>query len=150
MEKSLDQQISEIRNIGDQLIYYNFPQADPMLEDSLGRVKTKTLIIDGYSVVIHFSKADYKDRYMETVQAYGEKTPFLPFYLVAKIARKFLGSSNLSLVEIYKDNKKIYCWAVTLDRNGKSIPTVFGYDVEHLNFEGWDYVYIDPSFVNIY
>jgi len=150
MEKSVDQTISEMVTVGNQLVYYNFPQADPMLEESMTRVKTRLLTVDGYFINVHFSKADYGDRYVETVQIFGEKVPFLPFIVVAKVAKKFLGSAHLSLVEVFKENQKIYCWTVTLAKSGKAIPTVFSHEVETCKFDGWEYLYVDPSFVSIY
>lgn len=146
----LDECVSRMRNVGDQLVPYNFPQADPKLEDDLNLVKTKELFVDGYQVVLHFSKADYKTHFIETVQILGKNSPFLPFNLVSKIARKFLGSSNLCLVEIFRENRKIYCWTVASDRSGKPIPHPNDTDADEIEHEGFKFQHIDSNQVNFY
>jgi hypothetical protein len=148
--RPLEDIIAEMRTVGEQLVPYNFPQADPRLEDDLNAVKAKEAVVDGYPVVVHYSKADYRTHFLETVQILGKHVPFLPFSLVAKIARRFLGSNNLSLVELLKDSQKIYCWTVALDRRGRPIAGAHAEDAEVMKYDDFSYTYLDPSQVNTY
>jgi hypothetical protein len=147
--KELDAAIEHIRNVGEQLVPYNFPQADPQLEDEMGILKTQELCVDGYHIIIHFSKAFHNDYYLETLQILGKKVPFLPFNLVVKLAKKFLGSHHLSLSEILRDNRKIYCWTITVDAEGHPLPSAHE-EAKFLEFEGFEYAYIDAQFINFY
>ena len=71
-----------MRNMGELLVPYNFPKADPRLENDLNVLKTVDCIVDGYSICLHFSKADYNSHYLETLQVLGKDIPFLPFCLI--------------------------------------------------------------------
>ena len=148
--KHVDEVISNARIIGEQLMCYNFPQADPRLEDDLNILKTKEVLVDGYSVILHYSKADYRTYYLETLQILGKNSPFLPFHLVVKIARKFLGNQKLTLVEPMRDNRKIYCWTVTLDRRGIAIDSPNQPPVEAQSYDGFKYTYLDAQHINFY
>ena len=145
-----DDIVDEMKKVGDILVPYNWPQNDPKLENDLHILKNRMLTVDGYSIGLHFTRSDYGDYYLETLQIYGEKCPFLPFCLVAKIGKKFLGEHELYLVEFIRDNRKIYCWSVTLDKEGKPIPPRTIAKSENCDFEGFQYQYIYPSQVNFY
>jgi hypothetical protein len=148
--KKLDDIVTEMRVVGEQLVPYNFPVADPRLEDDLNPLKLKEIVVDGYQIAVHFTKADYRHHFVETVQILGKRSPFLPFPLLVKIARKFLGSNHVALVEILRDNQKIYCWTVTTDRTGKAIPSAHSQGAEVLRHDDFSYTYLDPSQVNTY
>lgn len=147
---SLDDIIDEMKTVGDSLVPYNWPQNDPRLENDLHSLKSRYVEIDGYSLVLHFSRADYGSHYLETLQVVGEKVPFLPFCLVARLGKKFLGSAHLYLVELIRDNRKIYCWSVTLNKEGKPIPPVHKQPHDKCEYEGFKYQYIYPASVNFY
>src|SRR5690348_1768102 len=102
--------VENIKKFGEFLIPYNFPIATTEDEDAINIIKTKEVVIDGYNLIIHYNKAKYKDHYLTTLQILGRWSPFLPFSLVCKIGKKFLGDQHLSLVEIFVENRKIYCW----------------------------------------
>lgn len=144
--------IDEMRTLGDMLIPYNFPKAPlPIMEDDLAIFKQREAVIDGYPVILHYQKSDYDKHLMETLQIYGKNSPFLPFNLICNLAKRFLGSHHLSLIEIFKDNRKIYIWTVCVDRHGK--PLVAPYDTEsneECKFEGLDYIYMQPSQVDFH
>jgi hypothetical protein len=144
-----DDLVDSLRSIGDKLVPYNFPRNDPRLEDEIHPLKVVETLIDGYEVVICFSKADYKEHFLETVQIFGRSMPFLPFSIVIKVAQKFLGSRHLSLVEIPKANRKVYCWTVCVDRNGGSVASPYEVKSEICKFEGFEYAYMQPDQVNL-
>lgn len=147
---SLEQLIEEMKNVGDFLVPYNWPKNNPNLEDDINILKIRHIDFCGYDIVINFNRADYGDYYVETFQLYGEKIPFLPFSLVAELGKRFLGSHKLSLTEIIKSDKKLYCWIVYLDKSGKPIKPVYKQDVDKCVYDGFVYNYVYPSQVNYY
>jgi len=138
-----------MRIVGDQLVPYNYPRCDPSLEEQLAPIKYRESIVDGYSIVLYYHKAQYKDYLVEILQIVGKTQPFLPFTVVVKIARLMLGSANLNLTEYLKDSRKIYCWSVFLDEHGKPMPPVnnVGNKVE---FEGFTYLQLEQDSINLY
>jgi hypothetical protein len=137
--------------MGDMLVPYNFPLGDPNVEDDINPLKTTEVVVDGYPIVVHYSKADYGSHYLITFQVLGQNAPFLPFNVVVKLAKKFLGSKDLSLVELLKDNRKIYCWTVTMTKEGESMLLLQDEeDSEHCIYEGFEYVYMRPDKVSFY
>jgi len=147
---SLDDLVEDIKKVGDMLVPYNWPQNDPRLETELHKLKSRIIDIDGYTIKIHFNRGDYESHYVETLQIMGEKCPFLPFCLVARIGKKFLGDHNLYLVELMKDNRKIYCWSITLDKQGRPIDPQIRGKTEECQYDGFKYQYIYPSQVNFF
>ncbi len=142
--------IEEMKKVGDYLVPYNWPQNNPELEADLHSLKSRVIDVDGYSIMIHFNRADYTTHYVETLQIMAERYPFLPFSLVSYIGKKFLGEHQLYLVELVKDNRKIYCWTITLDKNGKPIEPQSKLRSETCDYEGFEYEYMQPSQVNFY
>jgi hypothetical protein len=151
-ELKLEQIIEHMRTLGDMLIPFNFPKSplSNTMEDDLAIFKQREAIIDGYPIIIHYQKSDYEKHLMETLQIYGKNSPFLPFNLICKLAKRFLGSHHLSLIEIFKDNRKIYIWSVCVDRRGRPIPSPYELETEECDFEGFNYLYMHPSQVNFY
>lgn len=147
--RKFDNLVLGVKKLGDLLVPYNFPQNDPALEDDLNAVKVTHTVVDGYDVTIYYSKADHNDFILETVQVYADNHPFLPFALVVKIARKFLGSEKLSLIEFMRMDRKVYCWTVYRNLSGKPINPPYE-SMKHLAYEGFEYTYLSPSNVNFY
>ena len=57
-QKKLEVQVEEMRSLGEQLIPYNFPRAPAEWEEDINLLKAREIIVDGYTVVVHYSKAD--------------------------------------------------------------------------------------------
>lgn len=148
----LDEIIDRIRNMGNLLIPYNFPLGEPSWEDDLNFLKLTECTVDGYNIILHFSKAKYEDHYLETLQIMSRDTPFLPFGLIVKLAQKILGGHHLSLVEMLRGNRKIYCWTLLVDKTGRPKKSNIenSENVERCVYEGFEYGYIDPTTVNFY
>lgn len=152
-EKPLDEVVESMRNVGETLIPKNYPKSSPPppgQEDDLLLFKKKSVVVDGYSLDIHYQKSDYDDYLTETLQIYAQYCPFLPFNVVVKLAKKFLGGHDLSLVEIYREGRKIYIWTVYVDRTGRPIKFPFDIQVENCDFEGIKYSYMLPTQVHIF
>jgi hypothetical protein len=56
----------------------------------------------------------------------------------------------LSLVELFKSDRKVYCWSIATDYEGRLIDAPYDADGENCVFEGVQYFYISPSYVNFY
>lgn len=151
-ELNLEEIIDNMRKIGEMLIPHNYPRALPVttMEDDLAFFKEREAIIDGYSLFLNYQKSDYDTHFLETLQIYNKYSPFLPFNLVCKLGKRFLGSHHLSLVELFKDNRKIYCWSVCVDDQGRPIPLPYELVTEDCQFEGLSYLYMQPSQVNFF
>lgn len=142
--------VDQMKNMSHWLIPYTYPQNDAQLEEDIRPLKTREAVIDGYSLMLYFSRALYEDYYIESFQVLGMHAPFLSFGLVVKLAKRFLGNENLSLIEVIHENRKIYCWNVILDReNGETIPMPQEKS-EYCTYEGFKYLYMDPTQVDLH
>lgn len=147
----LSQVIDEMKAIGDMLVPHNYPSKTSKSENDILALKTRVISIDGYSVGIYFSRADYKDFFIETLQVFGEKAPFLPFCIVVELGKRFLGGHHLYLVEVIRNEQKVYCWTIYLDKDGRPIPSVVPIKkVEDCTYDGFQYQYLYPSAVNFH
>ena len=142
----LDVVIKQMKSLAETLIPYSFPKRSADTEEDISILKTREEIIDGYEVSMYYGMADYATHQMETFQVYGQETPFLPFYLVCKLARRFLGDENLAMVDVYVNNKKLYIWTLSKDLNGNSRPSID--DLSFCEFEGFKFGKMNQSQVN--
>jgi hypothetical protein len=144
--ETLQNTVERMRKLGDQLVPYNLPQN----EEDINILKSTETVVDGYEVCIYFTKSKFEDHCTEICQVWGKYAPFLPFVVVCKIAKSFLGNSHLSLVELFKGNRKVYCWAVNTNHDGKPIRSPYSSKTEECSYEGFNYSYMQPSQVNFY
>lgn len=145
-----DAKIEMMRDMGKDLVPYNFPMGPVELEYHIAPLKKSEVVVDGYTVVFHLNRAFYKDHYLETFQMYNKYAPFLPFSLVTKLAKRTLGGHLLSLIEFYQDEHKIYCWSVCVDLRGRPIPSPSKEKSKARVFEGFEYMYMTPEQLNLY
>jgi hypothetical protein len=141
------EEIINLKRLGEKLMIYNYPLGSRSDEDDLSPLKTGAFCVDGYDVVIHYSKADYQKYYLESIQIMGKDDPFLPFFLVCKIARKVLGDEALSFIEFLSDSNKVYCWTRSIDKIGN---LMYPPQDDECSYEGFNYACIKPNEVNFY
>lgn len=141
--------IQRMRASGEHLVLYNFPKGDMSNEDDLHFLKSTEAVVDGYDVVLYYNKADHEKFIVETLQVFSEQHPFLPFSLVIKIARKFLGSDKLTFIQMLKIEKQVYCWTVYKDYKGNPIDPPHK-DLSVGSYEGFEYICLNPKNVNFY
>lgn len=146
----IDEVVQDMKKIGEFFIPYNFPRVTSEEEDKINILKFKEMLLDGYDVIMHFNKHDYGNHYLETFQMLGKEIPFLPFCLTCKMAKMFLGSNYLSLIEVLKDNRKIYCWTVIKDKKGRPLASPYKSKSESCSYEGLQYSYVSPDRVSFY
>jgi hypothetical protein len=147
---NFDEKIEIFRNLSNHLVDFNFPLSPMEIEYDIACLKKTEIEVDGYTIVIHFNKAFYGNYYLETLQIFNKYAPFLPFSLVAKLAKKTLGSHHLSLVEFYQQDHKIYCWSVCVDERGRPIMSPIQDQSKSKTFEGFEYRYMQPEQLNLY
>jgi len=147
--KFLDDLIDSMKDVGDLLLSHS-KQKSSEVEDALSLFRENSITVDGYDLYLYYQKEDYGDYLVETLQMYNENSPFLPFGVVSKIGQKFLGSHNLCLVELFKDNRKVYCWSVCVDPSGRPIAYPFKTVKEECVYEGLKYSYMQPNQVNFF
>lgn len=147
---TLNQHIEEMKRMGDHLIPYTFPQASLETEKDIKVLKQRNIVVDGYDVVVCYSKSEYDDNFLETLQIQAEHYPFLPFNVVCKLGVKFLGDDCLSLIEVVKSGRKLYCWTIAIDKaDGLCIIPDEEASVP-CTFEGLDFSSVNPDSVNFY
>lgn len=136
--------------MGEHLISYTFPQATLEAEKDIKVLKQRTIVVDGYDIVVCYSKSEYDDNFLETLQIQAEHYPFLPFSVVCKIGVKFLGDDCLSLIEVVKSGRKLYCWTIAVDKeDGQCIAPDEEVSVP-CSYEGLDFSSVNPDSVNFY
>ncbi len=127
-----------MRGMAKQLIPYTPPQGSDLDAHETSILKQHTLSVDGYDVVLYFSVQDYGDFRMERLEITSLHTPFLPMYLVCKIAARFLGKHELRHSESFKMGRKVYVWTIGVDERGRplALPDI---DLEKCSYEHFDY-----------
>lgn len=146
----LDEKIQTMKRFGHFLMPYNFPRVPAEDEEDVNFIKAQEVSVDGYNLILQYSKSDYGQHYLHTLQILGKFTPFLPFSLVCKIGKRFLGDKHLSLVELFRDNRKIYCWTLVTDTQESAIEGPYRVEVETHIYEGFEYKSVSPNQVNFY
>lgn len=116
----------------------------------MAKMREREVVVDGYTIFVHYQKTDVGRQQLETLQIFGRNNPFLPFNLICKLAKKLLGSENLCLVELFKNDRKIYIWSLFLDKNGESTPSPFADEYESCEYEGLYYSYMQPNQVEFF
>lgn len=117
----LDQHVMELREMAQRLMPLTFPKVHFREEQEILPLKQQPIIVDGYETMICYSEADYGQYILKSVQVQSSQVPFLPFTVVCKIGKAFLGSENLSYIEFFRNSRKIYCWTVK-SKNGSVLP----------------------------
>jgi len=148
INQGLQQIIDEMKGMGRFLLPYTYPTVPLEEEKTVKILKQREILIDGYEVVVCYSKADYETHYLEILQIQGYSIPFLPFTLVCKLGRAFLGSDCLTLIEVIKSSRKLYCWTLSTDKvDGSCIDVP---ESEPCTFEGFNFSAMNPNSVNFY
>ena len=144
---SLKSDIKNMRKLAKRLIPYTAPMVSIEEEYKVLPLKKRIINIDGYEATVSLSAGDYKDYVMWAVQIEALNFPFLPFNMVCKIGRIFLGNTHLSYLDFVKNNRKIYCW-ILRRKDGERI-SVEG-ESNLVSYEGFEYVKLDSGSVELY
>ena len=146
----LSKHIREMKRLAEQLVPYTFPQAPLDTEKDIKSLKQREITVDGYDIVVCYSKGDYGDNFLETLQIQAEHYPFLPFNVVCKLGIQFLGDDCLSLIEVVKTGRKLYVWTLGTDKvDGMCILPDEEASVP-CSYQGLDFSSLNPDHVNFY
>lgn len=146
----LKQHIKEMKALGEYLVPYTYPQGSLDVEKDIKILKQRNIIINGYDIVVCYSKANYGESFLETLQIQGQHYPFLPFNVVCKIGIEFLGDNCLSLIEVVKQGRKLYCWTIQTDKqDGTCIAPNEDASVP-CSYQGLDFSSVNPNDVQFY
>ena len=144
-QMSLDKLAEQMRAAAMQMVQFSYPRAPAEYEENVYPLRIRETTIDGYPVVVYYGIADHGHHMLESVQTFSRHGVFLPFSLVVKVGRYFLGTQCLSLMEMFREKRKIYCWTVYRDPDGKPGKTPFRMPSEKCVFEGFEYDYMTPQ-----
>jgi len=144
---TLQDTVREMKRMGELLIPYTIPKVSLEDENRIKILKQRNITVDGYDIIVSYSKSEYKDHLLEIVQIQSEFVPFLPFNVVCKIAKAFLGSDCLSFIDFVKIDRKLYCWILQRSKNGDCILSA---DSKSRSFDGFEFYSMNPNAVNFY
>jgi len=145
--KKLDDIVTEMRAISQQLVRYTFPKVAIQEEQEILPLKVRSVDIDGYEVVVSFSRAEYKKDFVESLQIQARYSLFLPFNVVCKLGIAFLGDKYLAYTDFFKEDHKIYCWMIRLENNQVVPPTTKAVPA---SFENFDYYMLNPGYLDFH
>lgn len=145
-QKSLCEEVKEMKKMSELLLHLTFPRVDFNTEQDVLILKQRPMVVDGYDVIVCYSKADYDDHFMESLQIQSSFAPFLPFAVICKIGKAFLGHRHLSYIEFFKHNKKVYCWTIKT-REGSVMPP--DKRSQPNSYEGFEYSLLQPGTVDL-
>lgn len=150
MNNHIQKTIDRMKKIGEMLAPKTFPHCELGDDEDLIFLKSTELLVDGYTLILFYSVSDYKDHKIKTIQIYSKDHHFLPFNIVCKMVKKFLGDKHVSLLEIFTNNRKVYCWTMICDKNDNPIVNPYdGYYIQK-EFEDFNYYLMEPDKINFY
>jgi len=143
----LEKQVKEMQALAETLVPYTFPVVSIEEEQEILILKQRQITLDGYDISVILSKAKYPEYGIESLQISSVRTPFLPFNMVCKIGRAFLGDQYLGYAEFFKKGEKVYCWTVRYQEDNKIPPTDRAFEAV---YEGFEYKVLPSGCGNLY
>jgi len=119
--KTFSDNVKEMKGLADLLAEYSYPKR-MIHEDDIACLKQRQMTVDGYEVIVYYGKSDYGGMLIYLLSVTGKYFPILPFNLVCKVAQKFLGTKELSLIEYAKEKHKVYTWMLMTSALNQPIP----------------------------
>ncbi len=134
----------QLKDISRTLINYSYPKVSVEEELEILPLKQMYIVIDGYNIFLTYSVSEQSKYIIECIQMYAAGCAiFIPFNIVCKIAKAFLGNNNLTYIEALRDDKKIYCWSIKRDKiKGKIIEVNNG---KLMDYEGLEFNVLDTE-----
>lgn len=140
--------VVRLKEMAKSLIPMTYPRVPFKEEQEILLWKQRQMTVDGYEIMVCYSEADYNKYILKSVQLQSaQQGAFLPFTVVCKMGRIFLGSVHLSYIEFFRNNRKVYCWTtkcqgdVVLPPGGKS---------KSGSYEGFKFVIMQPGSVDLF
>lgn len=139
-------EIVSMKRMARMLVPYSFPQVPLAEELDVMILKTRTITIDGREVLTIFNRSEYPDTVVESLQVASCHFPFLPFNVVARLGKAFLGTRQLYYTDFFEKKKKYYCWFVRT-QNGERIPPEGDFEIKR--YEDLEYWLLDAKYFNL-
>lgn len=134
---NIEDHIRQMKVLADRLTPHSFPQVSPVDEATLTVLKQRQIVVDGYDLIVYLNRCRHLDVDIEMLQIFGKYFTFLPFSLVCGVAGKFLGVTELSLMNIThgsgEQKRRIHVWSVFY-RDGKVVPNPFVHRFNYRTF----------------
>lgn len=114
------------------------PFSHPKIPDDpdISWLKHREIYVDGYPLIVHYSHNDHGDIFLKTITIGCKHVIALPFFLICKIARKYLGDDGkLIYYEHVRGGRKIYSW-VQITQEGKPL---LESNLEKDNYDGFEF-----------
>lgn len=144
---NLDEQIEYMKKVAKSLVAYTAPYATNEDEQKILILKQRTIVVDGYDVVVCLSVADYEKYMLWSLQIQSVYFPFMPFNVICKLGKKFLGDQHLGFFELMKDGKKVYCWTLK-EHFGEIISP--GKKAKFGSYEGFEYEILNKDVIGMF
>jgi hypothetical protein len=138
-QKSLEQTVEQMRRMGEMLIPYNYPMTPKSEAEDIAPFKLNQIMLDGYEIYVQYNKGNYGKYFLESVEVIAKNTPFLPFVLVCKVGKAFLGDKYLAYVSFWDQNRNHYVWTVAKDEDDQPMPGPYKVEMETYEYEGFEY-----------
>lgn len=142
--------VAKMRSMGEMLVEYTYPLTPKADAEDIACFKLREVMVDGYELYIQYTKGDYGEYYLETVEILAKHTPFIPFVVVCKIAKAFLGDKHLSYVNFFADNRRRYCWTLARDKDDEPMPGPYRVEMETEEYEGFVYDVMPTGGIDIH
>ena len=144
--EDLNKIIQEMKSLADSLIDYSFPKATFEEEQQILCLKQREFTIDGYDLSVCYSRADYDKYFLENLQIQSQQVPFLPFTVVCKVGKLFLGEKNICYLDFFRNNRKVYCWTIRTHEENILVPDKTS---KPFSYEGFDFHILHPGTVDL-
>ncbi len=140
--------VTRLKEMAKRLTPMTYPKVHFSEEQEILILKQRQVTIDGYEVMVCYSEADYEKYLLKSLQLQSaQQGPFLPFTVVCKLGRIFLGPNNLSYIEFFRNNRKVYCWTVKC-RGDNVLPP--GSKAKSSSYEGFKFAILHPGSVDLF
>lgn len=128
-------------------------------EADLALLKRTTAVVDGYELNLYYSEEDHahfsaddgtgQEFRLASLQVSSNLFPFLPFSLVCRVAREFLGSRELCLSEFLVSGRKVYLWSVATDGSGEPLRVPLHKQSRVIVYDGMEITQAPPTEVRL-
>jgi hypothetical protein len=146
---NFDQKVEIIKKSAKFLCSMTYPKCKIGDDSDLVILKTTEVVVDGYDSGIFFSISDFGDYKIKVLQIWPLYYYFIPFNVISKIAKKFLGDQGLSFFEIWSNDRMLYCWTLVLDKEDQVINDFYRVNQKENFFSDFRYYSMEPGEINI-
>lgn len=147
MTPQIQDTVDSMKNMADLLIPYSFPNVSFEEELKVLCMKQRNVCVDGYEIIVVFSRADYRKHILETLQIQSPQVPFIPFNIVCKTAQLFMGQKDLAYIDFFRNNRKVYCWSNKTVGDKRLAPNNKS---RMASYEGFEFHLLAPGSVDLF